>query len=252
MGTDAWPSSFRYISKRLVREIVQQDEAVKRRGPRISTGLQVGPFSVGVGRRDPDFTNDFDLVRRATSAVSANTGNLGQPGPYVLCNLDLTMTHFPIFMGWRRGTSNEIAAFFADIRDSVAGRTFVALFGSVSNFLGYAPTESHKGWSPSALEGLYPILDSVLEPGDPQVSAAFVKDDLAYTNDRTILLRARILAEHIAPRFSAERLSVLVRVHRHIHGADVAIAGFESALVGAPIWIATPEPGELQLPQRRR
>ena len=44
---------------------------------------------MGVRWLSPDFRNQFDLARRATKAITINTGTLDYPGIYVRGQIDL-------------------------------------------------------------------------------------------------------------------------------------------------------------------
>ena len=163
MTTDTWPSEFRYVSRRLVAQIVQRNEA-KRPRRSVSFGFNLGLATVNVTGRPPDYGKVYDLVRRATEHVSDNTGTLAHPGLYVRSDLELDLCWFPVLLGWADGARRgEIAAIFADTTLDDTGRTFVALFGSIFNYVAMKPKPvDGVGVFPSDLAGLYQILNATL------------------------------------------------------------------------------------------
>jgi hypothetical protein len=245
VGTDNWPVDFRYISKRLTREIVDQHEAA-RPGGIVSAAITLRGVSLGLRGRDPDYANRFDLARRASIAISDNTGTLENGGEYVRAELDVVPVYFKVHFGWRRGRNQEIAAFFAESTSGSGGRTFVGLFGSISNFTGRKPEEEQPGWWPSDVTGLYHILDAALEQSDQRPSADYLDDDLASDHASSISM-AMIIFRHMAKRFPAERLEFLAKSFVHSHDVTALGAIYETVVIGAPIWVATPKPGPLEI-----
>jgi hypothetical protein len=173
--TDNWAVELKYYSRRLTRQIVDQDAAARRnRLRKISFGIPSTGVAAEFGRSEIDRANPYDLVRRATTAVSDNTGSLISPGAYVRATLDLSWNAVPVLMGWERAISVPVACFFADVEVDEIGGVFVGLFGSAANFLGVAEPEYSGGWMPSEVDGLYQMLDDTTEPEDPRVSAKFL------------------------------------------------------------------------------
>jgi len=80
--TDNDPVEYRYVSKRLVTEIVQQHAAARRRrswAVSVSTKL----VGISVASKHPDGNDYFDLALRAEEAVEEDTGTLEQPCRYI-------------------------------------------------------------------------------------------------------------------------------------------------------------------------
>lgn len=236
---------FRYISKRLSREIVDQHEAALPRGI-VSAAVNIRGVSLGLRGREPDYANRFDLARRATIAISDNTGTLENGGEYIRAELNVVPAYFPVHAGWRRGHNQEIAAFFADSSSSSSGRTFVGLFGSISNFTGRKPEETERGWWPSDVAGLYHILDAAREQSDQRPSAEYLDEDLVSDGASGVVMAMGIF-RHMAKRFPAERLEFLAKSFFHSHDIEILGASYETVLIGAPIWVATPQPGVLEI-----
>lgn len=243
MRTDNWPVDFRYISRRLVTEIVQQHEAGRPRQP-WAFSLPLRIFTVTLERRAPDYGNLFDLARRATESVSENTGTLADFGPYVMASVELHHCWFPIHQGWVEGSNHEVAAFFSDTTRQDSGRTLIALFGSVGNYLGRRPEPEQPGWTPSDAAGLYAILDATREPTDSSVKADYLWDDGAMTMVTRYDV-ARRFNEQMADRFPAEPAAFLARAYSFEHDVDLRDCRYDTVLLGAPVWIATPHPTPL-------
>jgi hypothetical protein len=247
MSTDNWPVTFDYISDRLVRTIVQQSEAGGRRRRRLRS-VGVPWFSAEWESGGPQFDNPFDLVRRATKAVRNITGTLESPGVYFRAEADIRI-------GWvrvdTRGKPREAAAFFADLRLPET-RIFLALFGSMSNYGGFAPADRRAIWSSglSISMSLYAMLDEALEDGDVPDSRS--NGDDAGDRYADALSSASYLVTKMHDGLPPERREFLAKVH--VWESDAELYGgahYDIAILGSPVWVATPEPrpmGEVELP----
>lgn len=248
MSTDNWPVNFTYISQRLTKEIAQQDEAA-RLPIEMSAKLRLAIFSMVFKTRKLDYGNRYALARKATSAVESLTGTVELPGEYVKATADVLVCDFPVFMGWKDTFNAHVAAIVLDgSRDSE--RTFVALFGSVANFLGYKAGGDSVGWTPSDFDGLYRLIDSSREPGDPEIDPEALQEDDRH-DDMSRLETAWRVAGRSRTIDHLRQMEFLAKVHLHVH--DVSILGehFEHFLVGAPVWVATPAPISLYKGQPR-
>jgi hypothetical protein len=97
MGTDRWPVDFRYISSRLVLQIVQQDEATRSRWRFSGIPTPWGP--IGLHKKPLDRDNEFALCREATEAVRDLTSSITQPWrEYIRAEVDLTMGFMTVLM----------------------------------------------------------------------------------------------------------------------------------------------------------
>jgi len=238
MRTDNWPSDFRYVSRRLVTEITQQSDAARPRRRFWSFSIDL-PFSkVTIQGQPPDPANLFALVRQATEDVADWTGTLADPSYYVQDDLELELSWFPVLMGWVDAASVEVAAAFADTVIDGVGRTFVALFGSIHNYVGAKPgVDGDCGAYPSDMQGLYQILSLAGESKDPAVEPSRLWDD-AWMDmlDRCDL--ARRLHEGTTGKFPCEPLRFLARSFFHAEHVEVGGEKYDRVLLGAPIWIA--------------
>jgi hypothetical protein len=214
MVTDRWPVDFRYISRRLVTEIVQQDEATRpRRRPPLTIPL-LG-MSITFQERDPEMSNPFDLVRRAREAVHDNTGSIDTYGPYDEDEAPLHLCQIKVLMGFEGRHNVDIAAIFTDANIGDAGRCFIALFGSVSNYSHVKPdADPSFGLHPSDASGLYTILDRATEASDPRVDREHLWDDAA-CGMQTRLEVAHRFFEGCRGHFPVEHLQFFARAfHR--------------------------------------
>lgn len=242
MTTDNWPTDFRYLSRRLVTQITQQGEAAKARRFSFSFDINLPFVKLAVKPQPRGSVNYFALARQATEDVADLTGTLADPSYYVNDELELELCRLPVLMGWIDARRVEIAAAFADTTLDDAGRTFVALFGSISNYVGVRPSpDDGCGVYPSDVAGLYQLLSLAGEDGDPAVDPDRLWDD-AWMDmlDRCGL--ARRLHEGTTGRLPREPLSFLARTFFHDNDVELGGEKYDRVILGAPIWIATPEP----------
>jgi hypothetical protein len=233
--TDNLPIEFRYISRRLVTEIVQQHEAGEFPVDRSWT-VQLKVLGVTVKKRRPDYHNVYDLANRATKAVENFTGTIEAGSPYVRDMLDLHTCVFPVYMGWEEAINVEIAALVADDLND-GERTFVALVGSASNFIGRAPSTISSGWFPSDADGLYHILATTSEPGEPSIERYRLDDEDSLSEIDRIESALRIVGD-AQGKYPSRRLEFLAKVHLERHGVTIRGERFVHVIVGAPIWAA--------------
>lgn len=241
MTTDNWPVDFYFVSRRLVKQIVDQHQAVS--GKR-KASLTLGPpwAKVALSESGPDRENLFDLVRRSTQAVRDNTGTLESPGAYVEMTLRFRPSLFTVHQGFQNWNS-DFAGFFADEDVPGIGRVLVTLFGSTSNFLGRVPEQTGLGWNPSDAAGLYVLLSNILEESDHEVRKDFLEEDRQVTD---VALQAIVAAETISRlvrvRFPPAVLTTLAVVHAYERNLTLGSRTYERVVVGAPVWVATPIP----------
>ena len=245
MPTDNWPVDFKFISTRLITEIVQQHEAARpQREHSWSAGVR--GTSLASKRREPNYDNRFDLARRATEAVSNLTGTLEGARDYVRGVLDFHHCITAVHQGWEGTANAEIAILVSDfVKDGE--RSFVALFGSVGSYVGHAPTLPISGWFPSDADGLYQILASCLESTDEQVDALWLAED-ARQDDLSRFDTALTITETVDSDRRTEPLEFLARVDMQMHNVSLDRKLFRHVLLGAAVWARSPDP----LPMRNR
>jgi hypothetical protein len=283
MLTDNWPVDFTYISRRIVKEIVQQHEAGRSdRALKVSlTGsIPIGPVSPGVSvessSRSVDYTNYYELAKRATAAVSDHTGWLARDkpdriptGPYVRAKIYLQVQKVPLpLIVWEKRYNHPIAIFAGMETLPGVGRVFVGLAGSASNFLhvhGGGPSMATR--TPSDAVGIYDIIqqsreltkEGILEPG---ISASHLDREAYYCYDEETRFQEAVgLFDGCGLWEPSNLLETLIRVH-HV-GTDIDLnvytsdgykmKAFDLVLLGAPVWVSTLEPqrDEIVLPSGR-
>jgi len=243
VGTDNWAVDFKFISTRLVTEIVQQYEAAASRHDR-SWSAGIKGIAVSSKKRGPNFDNRFDLARRATEAVTNLTGTLDVGGDYVRGVLDFHHCITAVHQGWEDTANAEIAILVSDFVND-GERSFVALFGSVGSYIGHAPTLPISGWFPSDADGLYRILSSCLEPTDDQVDSVWLADDARH-DDLSRFDSALTITETVDSDRRTEPLEFLARADTQIHNVHLDGKQFRHVLLGAAVWARTPRPVPLQ------
>lgn len=239
MVVDRWPVDFRYISSRLVYQIVQQDQA-RRPAWRLRT-VSLLHGILGFQRDAPDRDNEFALCRQATEAVRDWTGTISEyRSRYIREQFDLTMGFMTVLMGWETVSNVEIAVMKAEVNDPDAGKVLVALFGSASNYRGRKPVTDGLAEIPSDVDGLYGILERTRESVDPQIGYDELDRDIGHSPDSRADTAVRLLGERFKG-FKQRRLDVLMQTFCFVED----IEPYDLVILGAPIWVATPEPGPI-------
>ena len=237
--TDRWPVEFRYISNRLVLQIVQQDQATRSRWNLTSVSTPWG--GLGFQRNQVSERNELALCKQATKAVKDHTTTIAQGwGDYVRADFDLTMGTMTVLMGWVDRGHVPIAVMKSEVDDPEVGRVLVALFGSASNYRHIRPG-SDRGEIPSDVDGLYGILDRTREPRDPKIDDHYLDRDIGQSPAGRADTAIRLLDQRFKG-FREDRFDVLMKRFCTVE----EIGGYDLVILGAPVWIATP------LPQKRK
>lgn len=128
------PPAYRYISARLLGDLVLSDQARRSRF-RVTPGASVGGVGFQVSRNAVDVQNNFALARRADRLIKDHTYDVAavSAGDYLREALDLHYGVLKPLMGWPGG---EVACYWAETSTPAGVRTFVALFGSAANVVG--------------------------------------------------------------------------------------------------------------------
>jgi hypothetical protein len=237
--TDNWPLKHIYVSRRLSRQIIDKHMAAEQ-GLVGELTLGTGDVNVKLGSRDVDVENQFALVRAATDAVKNHTGSLKDPKEYVHDALDMRACSFRVLSGWEQGANKEVAGFCADTWVDDVGLVFVALFGSIYNFLGYSKEERETtGWYPSSLDGLYQLLAEMVEPEDSGISPQWLAMDQDLDDDERCRMAATVFFTPQLPL--PERLEFLAQTfisRRDLELRGEAWPAYDLVIVGTPIWVA--------------
>lgn len=224
---------YRYISRRLVTEVVQQGEALRSQSE-WTVGIDVKVVHADRSRRPPDFDNLFDLAVRTTEIAGGR--DLGGGSGYWQTTMELALDHLLVHR-WRGAHNRRIAAVFGDEELDGLGHTFVALFGSMSGYLGFEAEEHIPAWFPSDVAGLYGILGDALEPSDPQ--PPWDADDDHEIADESRASGAHGLRAQSEHAYPAQRCDVLAKVSAMLSDQTYADEHFDTVVLGAPVWIAS-------------
>jgi hypothetical protein len=220
----------------LLRDLFDQHDASRQRS-RFSAELRAPGIAIrSEGRQDaPD--NPFWLAKQVTEAVSDHTGTLIDPGRYVRAKLFLTWSRVPFLEG-----SYEVAWLWAT-EQTETGPIFVALCGSLRNYLAYDPADGRTagGWFPSSPEGLtYLVRCFAHSKDDPYAAARRPKEvslDGLFTTAYAICDR---LALH--HQIGQAEMDVLFEVFEYADDVELEGVPFRRALIGTPLWVATAAP----------
>jgi hypothetical protein len=247
MGTDNWPVDFRYISTRLVNEIVQQSEATRGRwSPTLALNLKV--VSIGLKKRDIDYRNKYLLCRKATDAVRGRTGTLTDPGEYIRAEFTIQMGYLTVLQGWLERTHVRIAAMFNEGTVAGIGSVLIALFGSESNYTWKRPVDDNDGNIPSDVDGLYGLLNATREPLDPTIAGHYLERDPGHNDYSRADLVVRLLHDRYKD-VTAGHLDVLAKVFHCVDDFSCGNSHYDRVLIGSPVWAATPAPSPLISPK---
>jgi len=231
-ASDRNPVEYVYLSRRLLTEVRQSDEAVRPpRRRRFRLGPSWASREIESADRDPD--NLQALARRSSELVADNTGDLERPGRYFRAQLPLRLGVFETLLGWRGGA---VATFLGETTSAENGQQIrVVLIGSASNAVGHRPDPTGSGFYPSAICGLYALLDAVREEGDPEVELDYRIDDLEMDTVARAETAVRLAGD--AGRYDLGIVDFLAQGM-----IDVDVAADVRVLIGSPLWVATPQP----------
>ena len=219
------------------------DRAAQVRGGCAATaalGFRLGPSWAGVeagsAERDPD--NLHALARRSSQLVADNTGDLERPGQWFQARMPLRFGDFDTHQGWSGGA---VAIFSGTSISTENGQeTRLVLIGSASNLVGYRSTEKVSGFYPSAIWGLYTLLDAIREQQDPEIMLDYRIDDCEISST------ARAVAAVDLAGGGANRdlgtVDFLARTMLEVDEAPLSGGATTRVLIGAPLWVATPPP----------
>jgi hypothetical protein len=241
MLTDKAPFDYLYTSRRLLRDLVQHDQAAR---PRVQREFTFGfrGLSYRSQRRSPDLENLHDLAMRSHELVSDHCGDLDdQWSTYVYAEAPLSRGVFAPLMGWRGG---EVACFKGEAETGSGLQAFIALFGSASNMVGYrAHSGDLGGFTPSDMAGLYAVLDAVREREDPEIGLQHRLDD--FSLDRRHVIEESVDFARSGARHDCGKVAFLTR--RLIPAPDGyrdSSGQYDRVLIGTPLWVATILPTE--------
>jgi hypothetical protein len=217
---------------------MQHDEAARARS-KWSFDLNLTHIGFRRERKAPDYSNLRDLAMRSADVVSDNTGNIENPGVYIRDQLEMHYGVFRPLLGWNGG---HVACYRGLTTTEDGKSVFVALFGSASNVVGWRPSDERtSGFYPSDMQGLYSLLDTVREHGDPEIDLDYRIDDYGLPEEARA--DTAILFATEGATKSLGRLDALIRPFIEINTHDSRRGQFQGrVIVGAPVWIATLPP----------
>jgi hypothetical protein len=245
--TDRAPFEYRYLSRRLLTQLIKHDEAVRRRARRTIAVSMFG-LTVSAQRSTPDYENLSDLAGRSLELVSDHVGGLDCSWcPHLHAELDLHEGVFAPLMGWDGG---EVACYCGTAVLPGGERVFVGLLGSAANLTGYqGPPEGERGFHPSDMAGLYSLIEAVRETDDPEVDLEYRIDDHSLEREAVLELAMDFTAS--GARGCPVRLEFLARQLLGGDGYHGRHGEFDRVMIGAPLWAATPRPVPEPIGMRR-
>lgn len=259
-GKPVGAHDWRYISKRLVRETVQADEA--GRSVDFSGSIGFGGVTGSAQRRAPDYGNVFDLAVRATRILEPRTTTLVDtrltPGSVVRATVNLHEANLNVWRKWDRNDVVEVASFVAQERYQW-GRVFLVLVGSAHNWTLDTATVTSTGRPASDARGLYELIADALEDENAGLQKLADRDRHERESGAQYRLGEAVTAlsgsPFYAPRHPREVLFVVHDLQRLVElpirdGRGQRLEEFALAIVGAPIWIRDAPPEQF-LPDER-
>lgn len=260
MGVPVGAHDWRYISKRLVRETVQDDEA--GRSVDFSGSVGVGGISASAQRRDPDYGNVFDLAVRTTRILEPRTTKLSDTrltsGSVVRATVNLHEANLNVWRKWGRNDVVDVASFVAQERYQW-GRVLLVLVGSAHNWTLDTATVTSTGRPASDARGLYELIADALEDENAGLRKLADRDRQERERGARYRLAEAVTAlsgsPFYAPRNPREVLFIVHDLQRMVElpisdGKGQRLEEFALAIVGAPIWIRD-APSEQLLPDER-
>jgi hypothetical protein len=237
LQSDIFQVDFEYISRRLTKEMVQNNRS--RQGPRErSVSFKVGPVSVESRRKELNYDNPFEIARQATKAVERSTTPLEGNGKYRRGVHDLQLGKFVIHAGGNsRGTKLEAAIMISDKEKTDSG-IFIVMVGSITNYVAHQGRQEQGGWSPSHFYGLYQLLSQSLEPEDSGIEESYITEEILKYSDDSAIYQVAALADTSQQIFPTEQMEFLVRVHRDLPNYSLDGRTYARILLCAPVWIA--------------
>lgn len=233
MATDNFPATYIYLSQRLLRERYQQHVA-QQPDHRLAPQFRPPLFTFGLEQRhDPD--NPFWLARQVTNAVRDLTGSLSYPGPYVRAEMPITWSVLPVFGGRYR------VAWLSGIAEEPEGSVFVALVGSLHNYIGVSYPEMDqalRGWWPSSAEGLRGILKAY---SDEEEDPADLAQRPADVDPQELVRTAYTISTTLGQGYQIGHgdMELLFQILEHVPEANSA---GQAAYIGTPLWVRTAPP----------
>lgn len=243
MTTDRSPRNYTYISRRLVRNGVNQDRAARSDWSlqKINIDTKVaGRYEIG---KDAPPGNDYWLAQQFTALVSDNTGTLAAPGEYVRLIGSFRHGMLPVLMPTR-----DVAWFDASIQENAGEKsTLIVLCGSPDNFIDFyaIPDRQRSGWYPSSVNGMDEILNAFAneKSGPDQVADGQQLESLTLESRRPIVNSASTIREVFRGLKDSQEFEVLFKVFYDIElDAEDYSDDFRRLVCGTPIWVASPAP----------
>jgi hypothetical protein len=234
----AEPEAF-YISRRLTREIVEERTASalsvrldpEKLADLLSCAVGIGPLPLSIASAGDTV---YALADAATRLLAGETRAMEEPlgdavPTYITARL--TLEH-RVQQAWggivnRDGINSEdnrIAGFRADGQLGV-GRVIVALFGSVTNLIGYVgETPTPAGWrNPSDANGLFEILDAAFEREDPHVEPHYLKRELRFEPLSRMLDALNFWDTAHSRMYEPRQFDVLIKVFHYLSDVELEV-----------------------------
>jgi hypothetical protein len=258
-GTNAgrMPVQYFYLGERLLRELYGffevnnpswRSELLELTLPVVKAQLQ----------RRPSVANLAWVARKVTPALSDHTGTALYPGEYVRDELDMTWGVLP------QGADKRLIAWFYSFTRTDEGLVFVALCGSVGNYLDYHGSPGDwSGWYPSSLRGMSEVVSALA--GDKEdydavqaiAGKVFTDTDERFSREFSTLVQEAFEISRAINRdidlngaqflVGQGRCELLFRVFQAYSNIRVHGVELRSAIVGAPVWVAPAPPRPLEL-----
>jgi hypothetical protein len=137
-----------------------------------------------------------------------------------------------------------VAGFFADEDVAGVGRVFVVLLGSITNVTGWRGGDRLQiDRFPSDAAGMYEILMATLEPGEATVDPNYLEWDQEARDAILSFEAAHRLAYRDDTSLKHPRVFQFLAVSHHYEvDVDINHIHYDAALLGAPVWAASPPP----------
>lgn len=275
MHTNNRPVMWTYLSRRLLSLIWDQHCAASGKSTTDIT-MSANPlpgFGINVARKlSAGRDNWYWLADRVTEAVSDYTGTLDDPtgASYVRGTGILRWGQLPVgFLDDQDQFDPSefeytIAWLSGELRLRDGSRVFVAMGGTVSNYVGFDPGDGtgHFGWFPSSATGLSNIIRGFGKYRDATVedqmrfASALPKHayETRYCTSTDVVDDAYFMHHRLEDGWWVGEAKKEFLMQVLFEEQDYEIEGrlFRNAIVGTPLWVRDPEPRPFEKNSRHR
>lgn len=251
LAEDRFPARFFYLSDRLLRDLYNsleishpkwRAELLELTFPSVAK-VQIKP------QNRPTPENLAWVARKVTPAMSDEIGSVLYPGAEYIIAYDLDM----VWCALPQGPDKRQIAWFYSFSETEEGPVFVALCGSVGNYLDYHESSADwSGWYPSSMQGMSEVVAALADKDEDYdaikeaAEKVYLDAPSRYSGEIPTLVQesfevSKAVNEEMRRRRlpSSDSGPCTILFKRFAYERDVRIGGVDlrAAIVGAPVWV---------------